>query len=261
MLRSLYSGVSGLKNFQNKLDVIGNNIANVNTFGFKKGRTTFKDMISQTMQGGGTVGTNPQQVGLGSQLGTIDTIDTQGSLQNTGRVLDLAIQGDGYFTVKNANGNTFYTRAGNFYIDANGNLVDSSGDQLLDTGGNSIVIPNDAQNLTIGPDGSVSYISTAAPVANPAPQIGLVRFPNPGGLEKAGGNLYQVTTNSGPATTAAAPGSPGLGSVQSSELEMSNVDLADEFTEMIVAQRAFQANTKIITTSDDILQELVNLKR
>lgn len=272
MLRSLYSGVSGLKNFQTKLDVIGNNIANVNTFGYKKGRATFKDMISQTIQGGGTVGANPQQVGLGSQIGTIDTIDTQGNLQNTGRVLDLAIQGDGYFTVQKYDsdsneliGSPYYTRAGNFYLAPDPNdenisyVVTSTGEKLLDKDGNSISIPTDAENLSIGPDGTVSYQS-ANPI-DPPQQIGLVRFSNPGGLEKAGGNLYQETTNSGAPLPAQIPGEGGTGTLQSCELEMSNVDLADEFTEMIVAQRAFQANTKIITTSDDILQELVNLKR
>src|SRR6185312_11702120 len=129
MLRSMYSGISGMKNFQTKLDVIGNNIANVNTYGFKKGRVTFKDMVNQTISGAsapsqGKGGINPQQVGLGSQLATIDTIDTQGSLQSTGRVLDLAIQGDGYIVVAEGRPgeggafsptSTYYTRAGNLY--------------------------------------------------------------------------------------------------------------------------------------------------
>lgn len=265
MLRSLYSGVSGLKNFQTKLDVIGNNIANVNTFGFKKGRVTFKDLISQTTQGptapGATGGINPKQVGLGSQIGTIDTIDTQGSLQNTGRVLDLAIEGDGYFRVTDG-ANTYYTRAGNFYLDANGTLVTGSGQKVLDNTvpGAVITIPpaDNAQNISIGADGTVSYLSGG--VTKTLGPIGLARFANTGGLEKAGDNLYLATTNSG-AAQVGKPQAAGYGTLQSGELEMSNVDLADEFTEMIVAQRAFQANTKIITTSDQILQELVNLKQ
>ncbi|MCA1034700.1 MULTISPECIES: flagellar basal body rod protein FlgG [Bacillus] len=266
MLRSMYSGISGMKNFQTKLDVIGNNIANVNTFGFKKGRVTFKDMVSQTVSGAtgagnGVGGINPKQVGLGSQMSAIDTIDTQGSLQTTGRILDIGIQGDGYFKVQKGT-NTFYTRAGNFYFDNTGNLVTASGEKILDstTPGNAITIANISQieNLSIGADGSISYVQGGT--ASTGPTIGLARFSNNGGLEKVGNNLYKSTANSGPAQNVL-PGTSGAGSLVSGSLEMSNVDLSEEFTEMIVAQRGFQANTRIITTSDEILQELVNLKR
>ncbi|WP_017727317.1 flagellar basal body rod protein FlgG [Halalkalibacterium ligniniphilum] len=266
MLRSMYSGIAGMRNFQTKLDVIGNNIANVNTFGYKKGRTTFQDMVSQQIAGAsapgaGRGGVNPRQVGLGMQLASIDTIHTQGSLQNTNRELDLGISGNGYFQVQDG-GTTYYTRAGNFYLDQNGAIVNSNGLFLQGVNGN-ITIPATAQSFSIGQDGVVRYISGEG--ANEgelvvADTIELAYFANPEGLTKEGTNLYQVSANSGPAQTAT-PGNNGTGVLVAGTLEMSNVDLSEEFTEMIVAQRGFQANTRIITTSDEILQELVNLKR
>ncbi|WP_419883835.1 flagellar basal body rod protein FlgG [Peribacillus sp. B-H-3] len=263
MLRSMYSGISGMKNFQTKLDVIGNNIANVNTYGFKKGRTVFKDMVSQTMQGAtgpsaSRGGINTKQVGLGAQMSAIDTIDTQGSMQTTGRTLDLAISGDGYFKVSDGT-NSYYSRAGNFYLDTNGDLVNSDGYYLQQTGNQKINIPQTATDISIGKDGKVSYTAGGNLVTTP-PQIELAKFSNPGGLSKTGNNLFAETKNSGTAQLDV-PGKPGFGTIESGMLEMSNVDLSEEFTDMIVAQRGFQANTRIITTSDQILEELVNLKR
>ncbi|WP_100404478.1 flagellar basal body rod protein FlgG [Bacillus solitudinis] len=307
MLRSMYSGISGMRNFQTKLDVIGNNIANVNTFGFKKGRTTFKDLVSQQIAGAtgpgqGQGGVNAKQVGLGMQLGSIDTIHTQGSLQNTNRELDLGISGDGYFVVGQATGNQWdgaiknidvnnvnlnYTRAGNFYLDEDGFIVNSAGlygiGQTSTAAGGSepdatltqygrIQIPTDAQSFSIGADGSVNYIDDSGALRL-AGRMMVANFPNPEGLQKTGDNLYQVSANSGNVGGAALvggnspwgaysiPGAGGTGSIVAGTLEMSNVDLSEEFTEMIVGQRGFQANTRIITTSDEILQELINLKR
>ncbi|TYS16278.1 flagellar basal body rod protein FlgG [Rossellomorea vietnamensis] len=259
MLRSMYSGISGMKNFQTKLDVIGNNIANVNTFGFKKGRATFADLVNQNIQGakasdGVIGGVNPKQIGLGSANSTIDTIHTQGSIQYTNRPLDLAISGDGFFVVSDG-ANDFYTRAGNFYLDGNGDLVNSDG-LVVQPG---INIPDDAQSFSIDPSGEVSYIDNAGALTNVG-TLQVAKFANPGALEKQGGNLFAQTANSGIANIVAA-GEDGTGKFIIGGLEMSNVDLSEEFTEMITAQRGFQANTKIITTSDEILQELVNLKR
>lgn len=314
MLRSMYSGISGMKNFQTKLDVIGNNIANVNTYGFKKGRTIFTDIMSQTINGATAPGqslggVNPKQVGLGSSLAAIDTIHNSGSLQTTARILDLAIAGDGFFQVAPTSDTTtfteeaLYTRAGNFYLDQEGFLVTSAGMYVMgfasyendgdDTTADSpepsainptefdfttdpatpsytgaatpavgykpIQIPTDAKSMSIGKDGSVTYVD-AAGTLRWAGQLVLSKFPNTGGLEKVGGNLFQATANSGQPVLNFA-GESGLGSIESGALEMSNVDLSEEFTDMIVAQRGFQANTRIITTSDEILQELVNLKR
>ncbi|WP_442599505.1 flagellar hook protein FlgE [Neobacillus sp. D3-1R] len=396
MLRSMFSGISGMKNFQTKLDVIGNNIANVNTYGYKKGRVTFKDTMSQTIAGASAAqnnrgGKNPMQVGLGSTLASIDTIHTQSSLQTTGRSLDLAISGDGYFIVKQGDAES-YTRAGNFYLDDNGTLVngdgfkvqafkvDATGNptnvygdiavnvngvlpptttktidftdnlskeavdgseysqqiEVIDTAGNPqklevtfkknnattwimsspnlntpVTLTFDASgNLTNNPS-TVSWGYT--PTGGNAPSmtmklsglkqlsgpttalvtpdgntegtlesfnigslgevngvysnglvktlgvIALAKFSNPSGLTKASSNTFQQSINSG-AANVDVPGE-GRGSIAAGTLEMSNVDLSEEFTEMITAQRGFQANTRIITTSDEILQELVNLKR
>ncbi|WP_096199366.1 flagellar basal body rod protein FlgG [Bacillus sp. FJAT-45350] len=316
MLRSMYAGVSGMKNFQAKLDVIGNNISNVNTFGFKKGRTTFQDLVSQQLNGatGPTVfqgGRNASQVGLGSSLASIDTIHTQGSLQNTGRELDLGISGDGFFVVGRAieDGlwedpedrvadpdeiNLNYTRAGNFYLDKNGFIVNTDGLYLMgktsedEEGATSledigqdfgrIKIPSNAQSFSIGADGTINYINSGGELRI-AGQLILANFANPDGLQKVGSNLYQVTANSGIPIgeddglgggfgdeeimweSFSSPGLNGTGQLVAGALEMSNVDLSEEFTEMIVAQRGFQANTRMITTSDEILQELINLKR
>lgn len=451
MIRSMYSGISGMKNFQTKLDVVGNNIANVNTHGFKKERVTFKDMISQTISSasgptGDNGGKNPVQVGLGMQIGTIDTIDTQGALQTTGRVLDIAIQGDGYLMVREGLGSSatvYYTRAGNLYLNNEGYLVTGTGHYVLSYNPeNNDLEPirlnagnvHEIKNLSISQDGKISFIkdggilspekaqdvvdiivltlqkmieeptsiknmdslvrytsqlediltnvtrdatfyseqaqallndanatgdsrdiadaqdavnkATAAQTEannlssqfntlkqaiqtlesafqtyqnNPDSanmttlenavksalsqantvstqsgvtvesfylaidsidritanqqgldkegnlyttrySIGLARFSNPGGLEKVGDNLYKDSPNSGERIEMV-PGSNGAGSIISDALEMSNVDLSEEFTEMIVAQRGFQANSRIITTSDEILQELINLKR
>jgi flagellar hook protein FlgE len=305
MLRSMYSGISGMKNFQTKLDIIGNNISNVNTYGYKKGRVMFKDLVSQQIAGASAStetrgGVNPKQVGLGSQLASIDTVHTQGSLQTTGRSLDLALSGDGFFMVGTltdtlanitADGNNQfrdvnqdgavqynesvdvgYTRAGNFYMDKDGYMVTGDGlfvlgnagadanDQTIASNNPGLIqIPTNAKSFSIGSDGTVNYVDTTGNL-QVAGQIQVAKFPNSGGLEKVGGNLFKETANSG-ISIINKPGEDGSGTIVAGTLEMSNVDLSEEFTEMITAQRAFQANTKIITTSDEILQELVNLKR
>ncbi|SFP07658.1 flagellar basal body rod protein FlgG [Salibacterium halotolerans] len=265
MLASMYSSISGMKNHQQMLDVTSNNIANVNTYGYKKGRATFKDMISQQIQGATAPGddmggSNPMQVGLGTQMGSIDTVHTQGSLQNTGRSLDLGISGDGFFRVGDGT-NDFYTRAGNFYLDQDGNMVNSDGYYVLDDSDNGaqINIPVDAQSFSIGSDGTVSYTDVDGDTQE-AGTIGLTNFANPGGLEKNGSNLYTESVNSGDAQFGGA-GENGTGEIVPGTLEMSNVDLSEEFTAMIKAQRGFQANTRGITTADEVLQELMNLKR
>lgn len=289
MLKSLYSGVTGMKNIQTKMDVISNNIANVNTTAFKTGRVRFEDMLSQTNASAQT-GINAQQVGLGVQVGSIDTVMSGGSLQSTGRALDFGIEnGDSSFFTVTDGTNTFYTRDGGFYADPEGNLVTSSGLQIqgyadntpaannaafvpgtLGTTMTSIKIPEtipnpdgagtlELQSYNVDKDGFIvgSYSGGKSMVLG---RIGLTSFSNPDGLEKSGGNLYSASANSGlPAT--GNPGDAGYGSVRSGFLEMSNVDLANEFTEMIVTSRSYQANSRSITTSDTMLEELINLKR
>lgn len=262
MLRSMYSGITGMKNMQTKLDVIGNNIANVNTYGFKKGRMTFKNEISQMISGASAPnnnigGTNAKQIGLGSSIASIDTIHDSGSLQTTNRILDLAINGDGYFVLSNDGGTTnYYSRAGNFYLDDEGTLVNSDGYKVIGTDADGKVGPltiTGVENFSISPDGTIVGVVNGSPKT--LGKIHVVTFNNAGGLTSVGGNLFEQTENSGDPKDVTNP------SIASGKLEMSNVDLSEEFTEMIVAQRGFQANSRIITTSDEILQELVNLKR
>lgn len=263
MLRSMYSGISGMKNFQSKLDVVGNNIANVNTSGFKKGRITFQDLMSQTSspaQGStnNRGGVNPIQVGTGSSIGSIDNVHTQGFKQNTDRPLDLMLEGDGFFVLDTGDNETAYTRSGNFYLDDDGYLVNSNGYFVLDNDENRIEIGLD-DNFSIQKDGQIITVNNNGNSETLA-TIGVATFNNESGLEKAGENLWLESASSGNAVISAAD-TGVAGSIESGALEMSNVDLSEEFTEMITAQRGFQANTRIITTSDEILQELVNLKR
>ncbi|RCW70711.1 flagellar basal body rod protein FlgG [Saliterribacillus persicus] len=297
MLRSMYAGISGMKGFQTKLDVVGNNIANVNTSGYKKGRITFQDMMSQSIKGASEPtdqrgGINPSQVGLGSQVGSIDNIHQQGNRQTTNRTLDLQLEGDGMFVfgqgiAENAgavdleDSELLFSRAGNMYLDNNGYVVNSNGQYLigqngLDDAGNPIAnssrirIPETAQSFSIQGNGIVNYVNANGETQE-AGQIMVAKFSNPGGLEKVGSNMFRSSVNDGVFTDGdgilntladlAEPETNGTASIVSGALEMSNVDLAEEFTEMITAQRGFQANTRIITTSDEILQELVNLKR
>mgnify|MGYP001473180213 CR=1 FL=1 len=272
MLRSLYSGISGMRGFQTKLDVIGNNIANVNTIGFKAGRVMFEDILSQKMAGvtaptDESGGVNPQQVGLGVTIAAIDTLHTPGSAMTTNVPTDLRIDGDGFFVVS-PNGdeeNVFFTRAGNFTLDANGNLVTSSGMFVMGVDGPIQIDLEEITAFTISQDGVIVAVNADGTTEPTDLQIAVAKFANPGGLEKVGGNLYRVTPNANPdgAFELLAPNDPeaGTGAIISGQLEMSNVDLTSEFTEMIVAQRGFQANSRIITTSDEVLQEIVNLKR
>jgi flagellar hook protein FlgE len=391
MLRSLFSGISGLRAHQQMMDVTGNNIANVNTTGYKGSQTTFEDTLSQLVRAagapqGGTGGTNPAQIGLGVRLGSITNNFSQGAAQNTGRNTDLMIQGDGFFVVQNA-GQQLYTRNGSFSFDTNGSLVTSDGgvvqgwsavNGVVNTNASvgaiqlpmgTLLPPKATANVTVGgnlpgdttspnpivtsittydaqgnqvtlsasftkvtptqwsvtlTDGAVSSgpttLNFAANGSTPSPttmtvngvnvdlsgvtsysgqstvsatqqdgssagtlqsftiaqdgtltgvfsnglkqtlaQLALANFSNPNGLEKAGNSTYQTTANSGTAVLGV-PGAAGRGVLQQGALEMSNVDLAQEFTNLVIAERGFQANSRVITTSDEILQDLVNIK-
>ncbi|MEO7006986.1 MAG: flagellar hook protein FlgE [Terrimesophilobacter sp.] len=390
MLRSLYSGISGLRSHQTMLDVTGNNIANVNTTGFKVSATQFQDTLSQMVQGAGGAqpdagGTNPAQVGLGVRVAGIATNFSQGAAQSTGKASDMMISGDGFFVTRLGN-ETLFTRAGAFDFDSEGRLVSPDGSLVqgwtavngaIQTGGavgditlprqaiapakptlNSVLggnLPADAKvgdpavvrdvsvydaqgaarTLTLSfsrtaagwdvtaDDGSGPQVANLVASGNTfsggagfavggiavdltaltgyagvttvainsqdgrtagtlesytlskdgtligsfsngakesIARIALANFVNPGGLEKAGSSGYRATINSGTAEYGT-PGSAGLGSLAGGALEMSNVDLSQEFTNLIVAQRGFQANARVITTSDEVLQELTNLKR
>ena len=287
MLRGMYSAISGLKMHQSMLDVTANDIANVNTIGYKGSRTTFTDQLAQLQSGAsapgiGGGGRNPAQIGLGVQFGSIDNLMGGGALQSTSNVLDLAVQGEGWFRVTsdgpddmtsaagapaNAEG---FTRAGNFTRNSAGFLVTQSGNYLLgktapDGGEDTyIMVPDGASNMTIGASGEVTYVPEEGGGRVSAGFLTLAKFPNEGGLERASTNLWRVTAASGNEVLGDAgglPGTAGLGATVSGVVEMSNVDLATEFTSLISAQRGFQANSRVISASDEMLQDLVNLKR
>lgn len=279
MMRSLYSGITGLRNHQTRMDVIGNNIANVNTVGFKYSRTVFEDLYSQTLSGASAAtttrgGTNPLQVGLGVTLGSIDVVHTQSAAEYTGRPLDTMLGGDGFFVIKKGT-QELYTRAGNFYTDAKDMLVTSDGSYVQaykcdpatgDLGGTSVPMPQveidedkysyveiDDKGYVVGvlrTTGAIEYIA----------RLQVATFSNNEGLAKVGGNYYRETTNSGLPNKGVA-GEDGIDILCPGALEMSNVDLAQQFTDMIVTQRGFQANSRTITVSDTMLEELINLKR
>ncbi|GGI06705.1 flagellar basal-body rod protein FlgF [Egicoccus halophilus] len=263
MLRSMFSAVSGLRSHQTMMDVTGNNVANVNTAGYKAVRTTFQETLTQVVRGGtagggNQGGTNPMQLGLGSAVAATDLVFSQGASQVTGRATDVAIQGDGFFVVQDNAGTNFYTRAGAFGVDSAGNMVTPDGLRVV--GVNGPINVQNATDVSVGSDGTINgRVNGQNQVLG---QIQLARFPNPGGLTRVGNGLFDAGDAAG-AVVLGAPGdaAQGLGGLQSGTLEMSNVDLAAEFTNLILAQRGFQANARTISTSDELLQELVNLKR
>ncbi len=267
MLRAFSSAVSGMRSQMAYLDIVANNISNVSTTGFKGSRARFSDMLYQTLSGGSASTTdagsiNPAQIGLGVRLAGVDTSMTQGALRATGNPLDLAIEGDGFFALKDASGSTFYTRDGSFALDSEGRLVNPSNGMLVQAVGGGEITIDTAQfaSIAIGADGKIVGTLADGSGTQDIAQIGLTTFPNPAGLAKSGDNLYKASGPSG----AAAEGEPskdGKGSIRSGVLEASNVDLAQEFTNMISAQRGFQANSRVITASDEVLQDLVNIKR
>jgi flagellar hook protein FlgE len=285
MMRGMFSAISGLQANQTMLDVAANDIANVNTVGFKGQTTSFKDTLYQTQRGASAPsvnigGTNPMQVGLGVQVSSIESQMNAGAIQQTGNPLNLAIQGDGFFRVGTGNvigtgAGYSYTRAGNFTLDSGGNLVTQDGNFVIGYAYNAgsgtfpmtaanetkITVPAGATDTTIGSDGVVTYVDSTGAVQKLA-QISLSKFPNPGGLQRISGNDFAQTTNSGvPADAVPGDTTTGMGTLAAGAVEMSNVDLAQEFTTMITAQRGYEANSRVISIADQMLQDLVNLGR
>ena len=320
MNRAMFSGVAGLKAHQTRMDIIGNNIANVNTYGFKAQHAVFSDVFYQTLRGAsaGSAGTaavgetpatsatggiNPSSVGYGSKLVAVRSDMSSSSLQSTGNSLDVAITGEGFLTVRQGStGSTFYTKAGELGVDTAGNLVDVNGSLVCgltaaDTAGTWAPAPtadpitnahtgkgadpinlltglkaaataggvdagsatmSDLTGISIGADGIVS--ATYQDKSYQVGKIMLANFQNPAGLQAAGSGYFVSSANSGTAQYSV-PGTDGTGSLQSSTLEMSNVDLASEFADMITTQRGFQANSRIISVTDSMLEELIHLKR
>ncbi|GAA6938449.1 flagellar basal-body rod protein FlgG [Helicobacter pylori] len=262
MLRSLYSATSGMLAQQTHIDTTSNNIANVNTTGFKKSRADFNDLFYQAMQYAGTNTSNTtlspdgMEVGLGVRPSAITKMFSQGSPKETENNLDVAITGKGFFQVQLPDGTTAYTRSGNFKLDEQGNLVTSEGYLLIP----QITLPEDTTQVNIGVDGTVSVTQGLQTTSNVIGQITLANFVNPAGLHSMGDNLFSITNASGEAIVGN-PDSQGLGKLRQGFLELSNVRLVEEMTDLITAQRAYEANSKSIQTADSMLQTVNSLKR
>ncbi|MCK0499196.1 flagellar basal-body rod protein FlgG [Helicobacter pylori] len=262
MLRSLYSATSGMLAQQTHIDTTSNNIANVNTTGFKKSRADFNDLFYQAMQYAGTNTSNTtlspdgMEVGLGVRPSAITRMFSQGSPKETENNLDVAITGKGFFQVQLPDGTTAYTRSGNFKLDEQGNLVTSEGYLLIP----QITLPEDTTQVNIGVDGTVSVTQGLQTTSNVIGQITLANFVNPAGLHSMGDNLFSITNASGEAIVGN-PDSQGLGKLRQGFLELSNVRLVEEMTDLITAQRAYEANSKSIQTADAMLQTVNSLKR
>jgi len=260
MIRSLYIAKTGLDAQQTQLDVVSNNLANVGTSGFKKSRAVFEDLLYQTMRQPGAQSTQQTQLPTGLQIGTgvrpvaSERIFTQGNLAQTGNQLDVAINGQGFLQVSLPDGTTAYTRDGSLHQDSQGQLVTSSGYPVSP----AVTIPANAQTITIGTDGTVSVTQQGQAAATQVGTIQLANFINASGLEARGENLYLETAASGTPTTNT-PGTNGIGTLKQGYVETSNVNVVEELVNMIQTQRAYEINSKAISTSDQMLQRLTQL--
>ena len=260
MIRSLWIAKTGLDAQQTQMDVIANNLANVSTTGFKRSRAVFEDLLYQTIRQPGAQSSQQTQIPSGLQLGTgvrpiaVERIHTQGNLQLTGNQLDVAIQGAGFFQILMPDGTTAYTRDGSFQMDSQGQLVTANGLFVQP----AITIPANTTNVTIGRDGIVTVTLAGVVAPQQIGQMQLSTFINPAGLQSMGENLYQETASSGTPNTTT-PGTNGSGSLSQSYVETSNVNVVEELVNMIQTQRAYEINSKAISTSDQMLQKLTQL--
>jgi flagellar basal-body rod protein FlgG len=261
MFHALYTAATGMTAQQINLDNIANNLANSSTSGFQARRVQFQDLLYQSTIMPGAAATQQTtvasglQIGLGTKPANTEVVQTQGDLTTTGNPLDLAIQGIGFFQVLLPNGQTGYTRSGSFQTDQQGNLVTANGDAIQP----AINIPISATNITIGSDGTVS---ATLPGQTQAQQVGVIQlatFANPAGLNSVGNNIYLPTTASGDPVVGTAGGSEGLGTIQQGMLEQSNVNVVQEFVSMILAQRSYESNSRVIKAADEMLQQLNQL--
>ena len=260
MIRSLWIARTGLDAQQTQLDVISNNLANVSTNGFKRGRAVFEDLLYQTLRQPGAQSSQQTQIPSGLQLGTgvrpasTARIFTQGNLQKTDGTLDMAVQGNGFFQILLPDGTTGYTRDGSFQKDNQGQIVTSDGYPLQP----NITIPANALSVTIGTDGTVSITQPGSSATTQIGSIQLATFINPGGLQSMGQNLFLETAASG-TPTPNTPGTNGAGVVNQGYVETSNVNVAEELVTMIQTQRAYELNSKVVSTSDSMLGRLTQL--
>ncbi len=263
MIRALYSAASGMAAQQMNVDNVANNLANANTAGFKMRRTQFQDLLYQSFvqpgaaAGAQTVVPSGLQLGLGSRPVANEVILTQGNFQMTNNPLDLVIQGRGFFQIRRPSGELAYTRCGEFQLDRDGVLVTADGDPVEP----QITLPPDTQSVNIAADGTVSYTQPGQTAAQQAGQLQLANFANPAGLNGIGHNLYVPTDASGDPTVGNPGGQEGMGTLQQGYIEQSNVNVVEEFISLIVSQRAYEANSKVVKAADDMYSMVNNLAR
>lgn len=263
-VQTLYTAATGMEALETKLDVIANNMANINTTAFKKDRANFEDLFYRQYRLPGALDADGNrtstgiEVGLGTRVSSTQTNHGQGAMQITNNPLDMAVEGDGFFKVTTGQG-SFYTRAGNFGINANGQLVLGSATQgwVLDP---NINIPEEATDVVVAANGEVSYRTTDQPTLITAGQMTISTFINPDGLLKLGDNLYQETDASG-TPTEGTPGDPGIGYIRQGALEASNVEPVQELIDLITTQRAFELNSQVVQAGDQMMQVAANLRR
>lgn len=261
-MRSLFTAASGMEAQQLRIDAIANNLANVTTTGFKKWRPEFQDLFYEVLQAPGATSTDGTALPTGAQIGHgvrnsgVSRIFTQGDRVNTGGELDLAIDGDGFLQIQKPGGETLYARDGSLKRDRDGNIVSVHGHLLVP----NLQVPPDAIQVTVLPDGTVSALLAGQTEPSELGQIELARFANPAGLRALGGNLFAPTEASGDAETGI-PDEDGFGAIAQGFLEMSNVNVAEELVNMILAQRAFEVNSRVIQAGDEMLQTAVNATR
>jgi flagellar basal-body rod protein FlgG len=262
MIRSLFTAATGMHAQQMNVDVISHNLANVNTVGFKRGRADFQDLLYQTIKapgapsGEGIQTPSGIQIGLGVKPVAVQKLFTQGDFINTGNELDMVIEGQGFFQVTRPDGTTAYTRSGAFKLDSTGRIVNSDGYPLEP----AITIPADTTQITIGFDGRVTVLQAGGTTPVEIGTIEIARFINPAGLQAIGKNLFLSTDASGDPIVGQ-PGTEGRGLINQKFLEMSNVNVVEELANLILAQRAFELNTKAVQASDEMLQTSAGMKR
>ncbi len=262
MIRALYTAASGMSAQQANLDTVANNLANSATAGFRSRKMQFEDMIYQNMVMPGSAATTQTvsaglQIGLGTRAAATEVIMTQGDFNQTGNTLDLAIQGSGFFQVTQPDGTTAYTRAGSFHLNNQGTMVTMDGNPLIP----AITIPSNATGVTISNYGVVTATLPGQATGTQLGTIQLATFANPGGLNSVGSNLFLPTGSSGNAITDVPGGASGMGTLQQGYLENSNVDVVQEFVNMIVAQRAYESNSKVVHVADDMYSQINNMIR
>lgn len=261
MYRAMYTAASGMEAQQLNLDNVAHNLANSSTAGFRRRRLQFQDLVYQNIVSPGAAATQQTtyptglQIGLGSRTAASEIIQQQGDFNQTGNPLDLTIQGQGFFQVQLPTGEVAYTRSGAFHLDQTGIIVDAQGNQLQP----AITIPSSATNITIGSDGTVSVQIPGQQQAQQVGSIQLATFANPGGLSSVGSNYFLETTASGNPIIGTPGGTEGIGTVLQGSLENSNVDVVGEFIQMIIAQRSYEANSRVVHAADQMFQTINGL--